>query len=354
MTKIALITDQHFGARGDNLAFHDFFEKFYSEVFFPYIDKHNISHIIDLGDTFDRRKFINFNTLHRCQQYWFDQIESRPVQLDLIVGNHCTFFKNTNDVNSPDLLLSGYKNISVFAEPAVIRAEDDTEIVLMPWICQDNTERALELINTTSAQILFGHLEVAGFEMYKGAVVEHGMDRSVFDKFDVVCSGHFHHRSTKGNLTYLGCPYEMTWSDYGDTKGFHVFDTETRELEFIPNPFNMFVKVHYDDVGMTTDSIRDLDFSHLKSTYVKLIIHAKNNPYLFDLFVDAVSSAEPISIQIVDDNQYLQLEDDDSIVDEAEDTLTILKKFIAGSESSIDKLQVDKLINDLYFEASSL
>jgi DNA repair exonuclease SbcCD nuclease subunit len=231
---------------------------------------------------------------------------------------------------------------------------DGCKIVLMPWMCQDNMERALSLINTTSAQVLMGHLELAGFEMYKGSVIDHGMATNVFEKFDLVCSGHYHHKSTKGNVNYLGCPYEITWSDYGDQKGFHIFDTETRNLEFIPNPYTMFNKVHYDDSTNKVESITIEDLEKYRNTYVKVIVHTKNNPYWFDMFIDKLEKVDPLGIQVVEDNLYLNLEDDSDIVNEAEDTLSILKKFVDNIELNVEKKDVERFLSELYAEASSI
>ena len=55
MSKIALITDQHFGGKQDSQYFSDYIEKFYTNQFFPYLTENNITTVIDLGDTFDRR-----------------------------------------------------------------------------------------------------------------------------------------------------------------------------------------------------------------------------------------------------------------------------------------------------------
>jgi hypothetical protein len=240
------------------------------------------------------------------------------------------------------------KNIEIIARPKEIEI-DGCKIVLMPWICQDTFEESMRIIDKTSAQVLFGHLELKGFEMYRGQAVDHGEDPAVFNKFDVVCSGHFHHRSSKGNIHYLGCPYEMTWSDYNDPKGFHVFDTNTRELTFIENPYRMFHKVVYDDSSGVMDDV--LDVRDTPGSYVKVIVKNKTNPYWFDMYIDKIEKSGAYDIQVVDDHLNLNLEEDDDIVDEAEDTVTIMKKYIDKFNLSVDKTELSKVVQSLYDEA---
>lgn len=347
--KIALITDQHFGARNDSLAFHDYFENFYLNFFFPYLEQNNIKLVVDLGDTFDRRKYINFYSLERCKKYWFDQLLQRDYKLHCIVGNHCTYFKNTNTVNSPDLLLKLYSNITIHSAPSVVDIEG-VKIVMMPWICQDNYTECYELMQATDAQILLGHLELKGFEMYKGSVIDHGHDTKSFEKFDVVCSGHYHHKSTRGNIHYLGAPYEMTWSDYDDARGFHIFDTETRELQFVQNPYKMFYRLWYDDRDQNIDYVIKQDFTMYKNTIVKVIVKNKSNPHIFDLYIDKLEKQDLVDLQVVDDHLNLNLEMDDDILNEAEDTISILNKYVEQIQKG-DHKQVSKLLQELYNEA---
>lgn len=353
--KVALITDTHFGARGDSEILHSFFERFYSEEFFPYLKEHNIKNVIHLGDAFDRRKYINFVSLKKCKEYFYDPIIRDGITLHQIVGNHDTSFKNTNEVNSPDLLLGEYSsNIKIYSEPTEITI-DGRNIAIMPWICSDNYDKAMTLIENSTASVLMGHLELDGFEMYKGAVHKGGMQVDLFSKFDMVMSGHFHHKSSRGNIHYLGCPYEMTWSDYGDQKGFHIFDTSTSELKKIPNPFVLFRKIFYNDSKWKEAAeFNDLDFSALSNIFVKIIVRAKNNPYWFDLFMNKIEKVNPASIQIVDDNLHLDSLDDKEILENIDDTLTILHNSINSIQTEIDKTKLDNLFKTLYYEASNL
>jgi DNA repair exonuclease SbcCD nuclease subunit len=351
--KIALITDTHWGARGDSPAFAEYFNRFYYEHFFPYLAEHGINNIFHLGDIVDRRKYINFVTARHLRRF-VEHCDSSGIHLDVIIGNHDTSFKNTNEVNSMRELFEHSKyDINYYSDPIVVKL-GDVDIAVLPWICSGNYEESMEFIKKTNAQVLFGHLELAGFEMYKGAVNDNGFDSKIFDKFDLVCSGHFHHKSTRGNINYLGAPYEMSWSDYNDPRGFHVFDTETRELEFIRNPLTMFNKVHYHDQDKTLDEIMAVDFDHYKGSYVKLIVHTKTNPYWFDMFVDKIEKAGVLDLQVVDDNLNLQLEDDGDIVNEAEDTLTVLSKVVEQVDSRVDKKVLYTFLSSLYTEALSV
>lgn len=350
--KIALITDTHFGARGDSEILHKHFEKFYSESFFPYLKENNIKEIIHLGDAFDRRKYINFVSLKRCKEYFYDPIIRDNIILHEIVGNHDTSYKNTNEVNSPDLLLSGYKShLRVYPNPTEIKI-GGRKIAIMPWICSDNLEAALDLIDKSNATVLMGHLELDGFEMYKGSPHSGGMQAELFSKFDMVMSGHFHHKSSKGNIHYLGCPYEMTWSDYGDLKGFHIFDTDTSELQFVLNPFVLFRKVFYNDSKwQDAAAFNDLDFSVLSDLFVKVIVRNKTNPYWFDLFMNKLEKANPADIQVVDDHLNLDKINDQHILENLDDTLTILHNSINSIQIEVDKTKLDNLIKTLYQEA---
>ena len=352
--KIALITDTHFGARNDNVAFGNYFKKFYDNVLFPYIDQHNIKTIIHLGDIVDRRKFINFLSARRLREDLIAPAINRGIDLHMLIGNHDTFFKNTNDVNSMQEMYAYCDKIKFYPQP-VVREFNGCNIALIPWICPENEKQTFDLINTCNADILFGHLEVAGFEMYKGGmVIEDGLDHKVFEKFDLVCSGHYHHRSTQGNITYLGTAYEITWSDYNDQKGFHIFDTEDRSLTFIPNPHKMFFKVYYDDLNKSMDEAIVHDFSALKDTFVKVIIKNKTNPYWFDLFIERLEKSGIQNLQVVEDHLNLNLEKDETIVNEAEDTLTILNGYIDQLDLKHNKQEVKNVLHQLYSEALTI
>jgi hypothetical protein len=349
--KIALICDTHFGVRGDNPSLYLHFDKFFTNVFFPTIDKYDIKHIVHLGDLVDRRKFINFLTAKHLEEQFIDRIVRRNIKLDVMVGNHDTYYKNTNSINAIDALnICKHPNIRACIEPQTVHI-NDIPILYLPWICKENYQASIEAINSTRAEILFGHLELNGFEMHKGTVCDSGMESNILSRFDVVCSGHFHHKSSIGNIHYLGAPYEMVWSDFNDPRGFHIFDLDTRELEFIPNPYRLFHKIFYDDVNTPTEDILNLDLKAYKNTFIKIIIKNKSSPSLFDTFIDNIERCEPVDIQVVEDHLNLDIEVEKDIIDEAEDTITILNKFVDSLNTKIDKNDVKKVMLELYNDA---
>ena len=346
--KIAIITDTHWGVRNDHQAFLDNNKKFLDDVFFPFIDAHSIVDVIHLGDLVDRRKYLNINTAKRLRDDFIGPLHARGIRAHLTIGNHDTYYKNTNSVNS---IREFYKDDFTIYEQATTVEFDGVPILLMPWICDDNRDHALESIRTTNAQICMGHLELSGFEMYRGSPLSHGDDPSLFNRFDLVCSGHYHRRSTSGNIHYLGSHAEFTWSDYDDPKGFHILDTETRELAFIENPYKMFRKLWYNDKDKSTEEVLERDFAKYAGAYVKLIVTNKDNPFNFDLFTSKLYEAGPIEVTIVEDHRNMDAISEADLVNETEDTLTILSKYIKTIESNVDNERLDILMRSLYNEA---
>lgn len=353
--KIAIITDQHFGARNDSSLFLDYYEKFYSETFFPKLVEENIKTVLILGDTFDRRKYINFNTLQRAKTMFFDRLDELGLTVYMLAGNHDTYYKNTNEVNSVDLLLKEYENITVIDEPMTIHLNfknESDDILMIPWICADNYIRCLDEINNSKATLCAGHFEIAGFAMYRGHPNEEGLDRGNFRKFDWTFSGHYHHKSSNDGIHYLGNPYELTWQDYNDPRGFHLFDLDSRTLEFIRNPNVMFHRLVYDD---STDETVPVIVDQLKDRYVKVVVVTKTNPYLFDRFMDSIYACEPADVKIVEDFSDSTEGIDDDMINQSEDTLTILNKYVDGiGETNLDNAKLKNILRELYIESVNL
>ena len=345
--KIAIITDQHFGCRKNSKLFHDYFLKFYNDVFFPTLEKEGIDTIIDMGDTFDSRKGIDFSALSWAKDHYYDRL--RDYTIHTIVGNHTAYYKNTNDVNAVDLLLREYDNVKIYSEVTSIEV-GGLNILLVPWINQENQERSIGLINKSRAPVCMGHLELNGFVVTQEILMDHGLDMKYFKKFKKTFSGHFHTRSNNDNIYYLGNPYEIYWNDYDTDRGFHLFDTETLEHTPINNPYKMFYKIFYND-----QDYQMFDARELENKIVKLIVRKKTDTKKFEKFIDKLFASNINELKIVENFEfggYYQSDDFEPF--ESEDTMSILNRYIDEAEISLDKSVVQKIMQDVYQEACEL
>jgi UDP-2,3-diacylglucosamine pyrophosphatase LpxH len=329
-------------------------QRFLESVFFPFLDRNGIRTVIHLGDVVDRRKYVNINTAKRLREDFLDKLNEKGYDVHFIAGNHDTYYKNTNSVNSLQELVEGKYPFHVYDQGPVEVEFEGTPILFIPWICDDNRQATMETMRVTKATIAMGHLEIQGFEMYKGSIVSHGDDASLFDRFDMVMSGHYHHRSSNGHIWYLGSHAEFTWSDYNDPRGFHIFDTETRELTFVQNPYKMFEKVWYNDADENFIN-QNIDYESFTGKILKVIVTNKTNPYWFDKFIENIEKFNPLEIQIVEDHLNLSLEEDDDIINEAESTITIFKKYIESIDiKDQEKIRLEKKMVELYNEALTI
>ena len=347
--KIALINDTHWGARNDSPAFIDYFNRFYNEIFFPYLQQNNINTIVHLGDVVDRRKFINHNTAHNFKLNFWDKIDLLNIDTHVIIGNHDTYYKNTNEINALQNLNISF-NTKVYTSCETVNF-DGLDILFIPWICDANMEDSLHNIDKSTAQIVMGHLEIKGFEMHKGHLNEQGLDKDLFKRFEKVITGHFHKKSDDGQVYYLGCPYQIMWSDYNCPKGFHIFDTATRELTKVPNPLIMFKKFIYDD---KKEDYSKKDLSDYENTYVKLFISQKTDSDMFDKLLDRFhNEINAYEINVIEDlSSDINSTVKENILEQGEDTLTFLGNYIDQVDTTLDRAKLKTFAKQLYVEAS--
>ena len=342
--KVAIITDQHFGARKNSKLFHDYFLNFYENVFFPSLEKEGISVVVDLGDTFDSRKGIDFAALAWAKDHYYDRLADMGIEVHTVVGNHTAYYKNTNDINAVDLLLREYCNIRIYSEPTEIRL-GNLDVLLLPWINPENESNTYSLIKTTTCICAMGHLELAGFRVNSQIIMEHGLESKLFEKFSRVYSGHYHTRSNDGRVFYLGNPYEIYWSDWNDTRGFTIFDTETLDHHHIDNPYNMFEIINYDEDTTKLDS----DY---ENNIVKVVIKNKKNQLKYEKFLDKLYSQNPAEVKIVE-NFEVNIKDFEEDI-ESEDTISILDRYIQESETNKDKTRIMSIMREVHKESCEM
>lgn len=339
--KLAIITDTHYGARKGSKYFHEYFEQFYNDIFFPALEEHGIKTVIHMGDAFDSRKSIDYQSLEWSKRVVFEPLKKYKVHL--ITGNHDCYYKNTNEVNSPELLLKDYTNIKTYSSPKTVKIEG-LSILLLPWICSENYEESLKEIKKSKAKIVMGHLEINGFKATRGHMMEDGIDVGVFNKFDKVFSGHFHTRSDDGKIFYLGNPYELFWNDVNDPRGFTIFDTETLEHTPINNPYKLFYNIYYEDTNYKLFNAMEY-----ANKIVKVIVRKKTKPKNFEKFIDKLYAVGVHDLKIIE-NFDIQVNEDFEI-NEEENTISILNRYIDESESDFDKNIIKGIFQDLYKQA---
>ena len=343
--KIAIITDQHFGARKNSKLFHDYFLKFYNDVFFPYLEENGITTIVDMGDTFDSRKGIDFSALAWAKDNYYDRLKDMGIHVHTIVGNHTAYYKNTNEVNAVDLLLREYDNVTVYSESTEVKL-DKLNVLFIPWINKENEETTFKLIQSSTCKIAMGHLELNGFRAHRGCIMDHGHPGELYSEFTKVFSGHYHTRSDDGRIYYLGNPYEMFWNDVGDRRGFTIFDTETLEHFHVDNPYRLFYNIYYEDTPHQL-----FDVSEYVNKIIKVIVRKKTDTKAFEKFIDKITDVAA-DIKIVENFDIQEPEEFE--IFESEDTISILNRYIEEAEIQLDKSRVQNIMRQTYQEACEL
>ena len=349
--KVAVLNDTHCGIRNSSEIFLKNAEDFYSQVFFPYCRENGIEQILHLGDYYDHRKFVNFKALNHNRKVFLDPLRKYGMKMDIIPGNHDTYYKNTNDLNSLKELLGHYMNeVHIIMDPTVMEY-GSLKIALIPWINSENFTSTMKFVNECKADWLGGHLELSGFEVMRGLKNSHGMDATAFKRFEMVLSGHYHAASRQENIWYLGSQMEFFWSDAHDPKYFHVIDTETREIEKIRNPYTLFEKIVYNDEK--TD-YNNYDVSNLDKRFVKVVVVNKSDTFVFDRFIDRIQNQDIYELKIAENfNEFMgENVEDESI--SFDDTQDIVDTYIDAVETELDKNRIKNQVRELMTEAQSL
>lgn len=354
--KIALITDTHAGARNDAKYLIDHQARFYEETFFPTLLENGIKEIIHLGDFYDRRKYINFLTAYRARKVFLEKLVEYDLHMDLLVGNHDIYYKNTDEVSSLKELMTAFSdNVTVIEQPAIKRF-NGVDIGLMPWIGPYNEResyKALEYFKEAKVQILMGHFEIQGFNIGNGRASDHGMERDIFYDFADVFSGHFHTKSTIGNTKYLGSPFQFTWSDHNDTKGFYLYDPTVRQLDFITNPNSLYEVINYNDEDGNYDYWNTFDVSYLSGKIVKINVIKNTSKAVYENFLSKVDQVDTIDLKIQEDISEFYYGNVNMSDADYKTTPEMIEDYIKETDTTKEKDKLVRMMNLFYNEAVS-
>jgi hypothetical protein len=221
----------------------------------------------------------------------------------------------------------------------------------VPWLVE-STEDEMKFKNICASEtekfdLCLGHFEIKGFEINKGQFDETGKDHGTFKNFNRVFSGHYHIRSTLGKISYLGCPYQLTWGDYEDKKGIHIYDLDNNTTEFIENTDSpSHVKITINDI--VTKNIPIL--KKIKNNYVKLIIDQKMSDTFLVQAQSKIESLMPRKLEIENTVVDTIDEKEGTYISKTNDPLSFLSEYVDNieMEDGIDKSDLKKFLNDIY------
>jgi len=349
MAKIALVGDTHFGIKGGNKVFSEYFYSFFENIFFPYCEEHGITDVVQLGDLMDHRTQCNGLVFNDVYDRYFQQFIDRKIHLRQMIGNHDVYYKNTNEVNwiKSFLRFNNSEYIHVVNDAETINI-DGVDIDMLPWITEDNYDDIVKFINNSDSPYCLGHLELTGFELVKGHIMQEGMSPKLFKDYAKVFTGHYHIHSEKGNILYTGVPYEQDWGDCDDAKGFWVLDTDTGDYEFILNPNKLFIRINYDDQF----DVSSHDFSQYDDRFIKVMVKGRTDDDNYDAFLTRLNSINVVDSTVIDATntvvENIEVEDFES-----EDTLSLLNRYVDKNIPEIlNKDRINNHIMDAYFEAN--
>lgn len=346
--KVAILGDLHFGVRNDSHIFLNYQRKFFENVFFPTLEERGIDTHIQMGDILDKRQTVNFHTFNQVKEMYLDECERRDIKGYMMIGNHDIYYRQTTEVNCWDEVFReryGHFFHGV-TKPETIEI-GGKKCDFIPWICDSNEKEIFDFMKKSDSDYLFGHLELSGFPMMRGVLSDHGYDKNVFSDYKQVFSGHYHTQSERGNVMFMGTPYELTWADCGDPKIFLIWDTDTNEIEKVQNPYRLFHKIIYDD--SETDYSK-FDVDPYRHAYIRVIVQHKEDEKKFERFMTRLyKKAEPVDVQITDVTVSYRDVDIENV--ETQDPLTVMIQAIEDTVDGELQGRVRRDAMNLYSEA---
>lgn len=253
MNKVILITDTHHGANQSNYQYFLYQKSILNQII-EYAVQNNISQIYNLGDFSDNKKYFDiliYNDLHEIM----DKSSASSIHWHMLSGNHDNYYQNNTDVSSMKLF-NKFSNIITYTDPIYIEQND---LLICPWLsAEHNRELFLNLLSTKKPKIVFGHFDVIGFLNATNIEIKDGFSMSQFTQIPLVISGHIHLKQSTSNIHYIGPPWDINWGDAYTTKGFHVLDFDTLQLEFHPHDqkYFQYYSVNIDNYIEIIDNIK--------------------------------------------------------------------------------------------------
>lgn len=358
---IAFITDLHIGNKNFSKEVWKEQLSFFENQFFPTLIERDIKQVILCGDLFHNRNIIDWLILTEVKNKFFQWFDDNGVQLHIIVGNHCCYFRSTLEVNSAAISTREFSNIKVYEEEKVISI-GKYSIGMVPWIINDKNYKFPK-----NCDIICGHLELQDFPMVKGVTSKEGFSSSHFQNYKYVFSGHYHINFQRDNVIMVGTPYQLTWNDFSEDKGFYILG-ENFELEYITNKVNpKHVKLFYDDGIITQQGLKQDEnitmvesLEIAKENYCRLFVkkvtdHKKLDSYHASLLNVSINAYKIDIINIMDIIEDYDEDSFDEKFAEGESTVQLISSCIDGMtfEATVDKSLLINLTKEMYKAATN-
>jgi hypothetical protein len=353
--RVAICGDLHFGFKNGNQVFLDFQKEWLSNHFLPELKKRGVTTFIQTGDFFDIRKYLPLNVLDMVLNWLPNQLAINGItQLIVPSGNHDLYYRDSNTISSLDILntlSSDTLEVSVYSDHVGVHCINDKKFAFLPYLNKVPKEKLLsELASIKDVDYLIAHLDVVGAPMMAGHVCEDGVDLSIFNEYKRIISGHFHIPSTHKNLTYTGAPYHLSWGDISDglPRGFYILDTDTNELELVPNPeyMTLFSIIEYDP----NEKYKEDSFKLHEGNIVKVLVKEKNDEKHYKQFCKVLSSTSFIDYKILDTSsvEVERVEISESTL--VMSTISAISSYIDLQGDDINKTSLKRLASEIYNE----
>jgi DNA repair exonuclease SbcCD nuclease subunit len=342
--KLLLLSDIHLGVKNNSDFFLNVIKDYFLKEIIPSIQRNKIDQLWILGDFFDNRYNINVLIENTGINIIKKILKEFPnLKINMIIGNHDIYYKNSLKVNSLRKFANLHKNLKVISTVESFDL-DGCKVLAVPWLIEgseNHTEfrKVIEDYKDTGNKRYdwcFGHFEINGFEVVKNVVHQHGLAQSDFKAFDQVYSGHFHIRCKQGNIQYLGSPYEINWNDHGDIKGHYVLDTDTKKVSFFENTLSpKHVHVNVSSIQKDRDILKNIP-----KQFIKLHIDTDIDESALNDLLTSVENSLPTLMQVIDERYDLEIKNEDIKLDGL-----IESDALQYALEYVDSIQFDKSIS---------
>ena len=339
--KFIRLGDTHLGVKQGSDVMLDF-QINYLRNLLDYCVKNDIGRIYQLGDLFDVRKYVYVNAFTRLNDLICDYPD---VEWVWAPGNHDQTTKNDLSLSAGYMLAKTCPNFTAHRKFHT-ETIDGKKITIVPWLCEEN-EKEWDKLKNEGTDLIMGHFDIASFPFYQGVESTHGLPMEDFKMFSQVASGHFHTRSKRGNIEYLGSPYHLTWADYkdGTNRGFDVFDTATMTADKVNNTDDqsIFVSVDYKNVFGDTTSLKD--------KIINVNVYDKTDASAYHDFIKTVDNLS-LSFKTNDLTlkEMVEAKDKEQMVEF--DRLNQILNFVASQDQTVVE-GLPEIMKDLYNKATS-